>query len=415
MQADIDKHNIFIGRQAIYDRKLHVFAYELLYRHCADNKAVIVNGDHATSQIITSLFIELGLENIVGSKPAFINITGDFFLGDYPLAMSPEQVVLELLENIEPSNEIIAGARRLTEHGFRIALDDYLLKQKTRPLLELASYVKLDILQMSEQELNHTVTELRHHPSIRLIAEKVETPEQYKYCRELGFDYFQGYFFARPDVIKTHTTIINHAVVFNLLAQLRNPDITMPELEHLIAHDAVLSYRLLRYINSASFALRREIDSIQQALMLLGLDAVRKWSTLLLLAQASAHKPPELMTLALIRARMCELLAITHEGIDFNQAFTVGLFSLLDAMLDQDMASLLDQLPLSMSVKLALLNHDGPLGNLLHMVINYERGQWDGLVLHEDMSISYQSAYLAAVSWADSSTQLLYAKPGATH
>lgn len=398
----------FVGRQPIYDRALDVFAYELLYRRGNDNRAAFANGDLATSQLIINTFMEIGLENIVGSKPAFINITSDFFSGHYPLPMSHEQVVFELLETIEPTPAVIDGVRGLAAQGYRIALDDYLLKHDTLPLLELATYVKLDVLAMERDELARTVERLRQH-ELKLIAEKVETPAHYAMCQELGFDLFQGYFFSYPDVIQTRTATANRSVVLSLIAQLQNPASELREIEQLIAQDVILSFRLLRYINCATFGLRREVDSIRQALMLLGLGTVRNWATLLLLSQIDDRKPRELMTIALIRARMCELLSVTDANIDSNQAFTAGLFSLLDAMLDLPMENLLDQMPLSMPIKLALLNREGALGALLDNAIRYERGEWDGLAQRDTVSIDYNSAYLAAVSWADNSSKALRA------
>jgi EAL and modified HD-GYP domain-containing signal transduction protein len=408
MKQHTQSKGTYVGRQPIYDRALDVYAYELLYRRGNVNRATFSDGDLATTQLLINTFMEIGLENIVGSRPAFINITGDFFTGQYPLPMSHEQVVFELLETVEPTAEVINGVRGLVEQGYRIALDDYLLRQDTLPLLELASFVKLDVLAMPRDELKRTVERLRRR-DLMLIAEKVETPADYDACRELGFDLFQGYFFSYPDVIQTHTNTANRSVVISLIAQLQDPSIDLREVEKLIAQDVILSFRLLRYINCATFGLRREVDSIRQAIMLLGLATVRNWATLLLLSQFDDRKPRELMTIALIRARMCELLSVTDVRIDAGQAFTTGLFSLLDAMLDVPMENLLDQMPLSLPIKLALLNREGALGTLLDDVVRYERGQWDGLAERGAVSIDYNSAYLAAMSWADNSSKALRA------
>ncbi|PKM43310.1 MAG: hypothetical protein CVV05_15825 [Gammaproteobacteria bacterium HGW-Gammaproteobacteria-1] len=408
MRQHTQSKGTYVGRQPIYDRALDVYAYELLYRRGNVNRATFSDGDLATTQLLINTFMEIGLENIVGSRPAFINITGDFFTGQYPLPMSHEQVVFELLETVEPTAEVINGVRGLVEQGYRIALDDYLLRQDTLPLLELASFVKLDVLNMQRDELARTVERLRRR-DLMLIAEKVETPADYDACRELGFDLFQGYFFSYPDVIQTHTNTANRSVVIRLIAQLQDPSIDLREVETLIAQDVILSFRLLRYINCATFGLRREVDSIRQAIMLLGLATVRNWATLLLLSQFDDRKPRELMTIALIRARMCELLSVTDPRIDAGQAFTTGLFSLLDAMLDVPMENLLDQMPLSLPIKLALLNREGVLGTLLDDVVRYERGQWDGLAERDAVSIDYNSAYLAAMSWADNSSKALRA------
>ncbi len=408
MKQHTHSKGTYVGRQPIYDRALEVYAYELLYRKGNVNHATFSDGDLATTQLLINTFMEIGLENIVGSRPAFINITGDFFTGQYPLPMSHEQVVFELLETVEPTVEVINGVRGLVEQGYRIALDDYLLKRDTLPLLELASFVKLDVLTMPKDELARSVERLRRY-DLMLIAEKVETPADYDACRELGFDLFQGYFFSYPDVIQTHTNTANRSVVIRLIAQLQDPSIDLREVETLIAQDVILSFRLLRYINCATFGLRREVDSIRQAIMLLGLATVRNWATLLLLSQFDDRKPRELMTIALIRARMCELLSVTDPRIDAGQAFTTGLFSLLDAMLDVPMENLLDQMPLSLPIKLALQSREGLLGTLLNDVVRYERGQWDGLAERDAVSIDYNTAYLAAVSWADNSSKALRA------
>lgn len=408
MKQHTHSKGTYVGRQPIYDRALEVYAYELLYRKGNVNHATFSDGDLATTQLLINTFMEIGLENIVGSRPAFINITGDFFTGQYPLPMSHEQVVFELLETVEPTVEVINGVRGLVEQGYRIALDDYLLKRDTLPLLELASFVKLDVLTMPKDELARSVERLRRY-DLMLIAEKVETPADYDACRELGFDLFQGYFFSYPDVIQTHTNTANRSVVIRLIAQLQDSSIDLREVETLIAQDVILSFRLLRYINCATFGLRREVDSIRQAIMLLGLATVRNWATLLLLSQFDDRKPRELMTIALIRARMCELLSVTDPRIDAGQAFTTGLFSLLDAMLDVPMENLLDQMPLSLPIKLALQSREGLLGTLLNDVVRYERGQWDGLAERDAVSIDYNTAYLAAVSWADNSSKALRA------
>lgn len=398
----------FIGRQPIYDRELNVYAYELLYRDNALNAANFTDGDLATSQLIVNTFMEIGLERLVGSRPAFLNITYDFFSGEWPLPMSNEQVVFELFETIEVDKTLLEGIRGLVDRGYRIALDGFVPAPERTPLLTLADFVKLDVRAADPAQLAAAVNELRDY-DLRLIAEKIETHDEYATCRELGFDYFQGYYFSYPDVVHARTPSANRAVVINLIAKLREPTTDARELERLIAHDVVLSYRLLRYINCATFGLRREINSIQQAVMLLGLDAVRDWATLILASQLADNKPRELTTTALVRARMCALLSVVSPRIDSGQAFTTGLFSLLDALLDTPMEELLDQLPLATPIKLALLNGEGELGALVQTVVHFERGEWDSVIRRRDTRLDYNSAYLAAIQWAETTVKQLYA------
>lgn len=405
MTDDSSTKNTFIGRQPIYDRALNVYGYELLYRDNTVNAAQFTDGDLATSQVIVNTFMEMGLERLVGSRPAFVNVTHDFFVGQRPLPMSNEQVVFELLETAVVDEPLIAGVRALTARGYRIALDDFEPTPETEPLLALASFVKLDVQALDGERLATLVPQLRSH-GVELIAEKVETRAEYEQCRALGFDYFQGYFFSRPDVLHTATPSTNRAVVLNLIGRLQDTETDVRELEKIIAHDVVLSYRMLRYINCATFGLRREIDSIQQAVMLLGLDAVRNWATLILASQLADNKPRELTTIALIRARMCNLLAPAR-NIDGQQAFTVGLFSLLDAMLDTPMEELLDHVPLATPIKLALLTREGTLGALLDAVIMFEGGEWSQIPGGNDILVDYNSAYLAAIHWADDTVDRL--------
>ncbi len=408
MTAKDHTKSTFIGRQPIYDRALNVFGYELLYRDNGLNAASFTDGDLATSQVIVNTFMEIGLERLVGSRPAFINITRDFFSGERPLPMSAEQVVFELLETVEVDATLLDGIGNLVAKGYRIALDDFIPTPERMPLLELASFVKLDVQALPEKQLASIVSDLRKYPP-RLVAEKIETHDEYARCRELGFDYFQGYFLSYPDVIHTPTALTNRAVVINLIGKLQDPDTDVRELERTIAHDVVLSYRLLRYINCASFGMRREIDSIQQAVMLLGLDAVRNWATLILASQLAHNKPRELTTIALIRARMCALLSVTRPGIDSQKAFTVGLFSLLDALLDTRMEELLDQIPLAAPIKFALLNREGELGELLDTVIRLERGEWQVIAEQRDITVDYNNAYLSAINWAETTADQMYA------
>lgn len=398
----------FVGRQPIYDSRLELFAYELLYRRDHNNVATFADAEQATSEIIVNTFMEIGLENIVGSRLAFINVTGEFFTGHYPLPMTNEQVVLEVLEDTRPEPDVIEGMRELTERGYQLALDDFVLQPECMQFLDFATFVKLDILALGRDELARVIPTLRKR-GVRLIAEKVETLTDYAMCKEFGFDYYQGFFFSQPDIVHAPTNPSNRSVIISLISQLQNPDIDLAKLEQLIAQDTVLSYRLLRYINCATFALRREVESIQQAIMLLGLAAVRKWATLLLMSQSGNEKPQQLAVMSLVRANMCELLSQRLENVSGEQAFTVGLFSLLDAILDTPMVELLDQMPLSMPIKMALLEREGPLGRLIEDVVRYERGDWAELSDKEIRPADYRMAYLTAVRWADESAKLLLA------
>lgn len=391
---------IFVGRQPILTRDQKLYGYELLFRDGMDNAAHFIDGDDASSQVIFNTFMDIGLENIVGSHPAFINLPRHYFTGEQPMPMSSEQVVLELLEDIEPSPEVIAGMDLLISKGFTIALDDFRFTPEHIPMIERARYIKVDVLDHSVAELTEQVATLRPF-NVTLLAEKVETIEQFELCQSLGFGLFQGFYFSRPHIIKNRPLPSNRLLLLQLLAKLQNPDSEFKEIEQLILQDAALSYRLLRYINSATFALRREVASIHQAIILLGINSIRNWSSLLMMSRINNEKPLELMVTSLVRARMCELVGESKGLGDKTQFFTVGLLSILDALLDRPMEELLDQLPLTAPLKLALLYSEGKLGGVLQNVRLYERGEWDAMPLQPGEAELYRNAYLAAIQWAD--------------
>jgi len=402
MDNDDISNSIFVGRQPIYNRKQQVVAYELLYRAGNGNFADISDGDRATTEVIINSVLDIGLESIVGKRTAFFNLTSSFIRGDHPLPLDNKQVVLEILEDVEPDPHVIRGMRQLAENRYVIALDDFEYSDKFIPLLEVAHIVKLEVMGRSRQELENRLEKLRPF-KLKMLAEKVETHEEYELCKELGFDYFQGYFFCKPHIIEGRSLPANRLVVLNLLAKLQDPEVDLEELEQLIVQDVSLTYRLLRYINSAAFSLGKEVESVHRALVLIGIQTIKNWVSLLLMARID-DKPKELMRTALIRARMSELLSELHgHKEEHDRYFTCGLFSVLDALMDRPMEELLGELPLNDSIKQALLEHGGDAGSVLTEVVNYEKGAWEALAETGIPASEYRNCYLQAVMWADES------------
>jgi EAL and modified HD-GYP domain-containing signal transduction protein len=357
-----------------------------------------MNGNQATSQVILNTFMEIGLDTIVGEKRAFINLTRDFFLQEYSAVFPAKRVVLEVLEDIPVDAALLAAVRRLSGQGYTIALDDFVYHERLRPLVELADIVKVDVLAMDRKTLCEHSVLLRQH-NVRLLAEKVETREVFKFCKALGFDYFQGYFFCKPEVIKGQRVPANRLATLQLLARLRDPDVEFRELETLMSRDVALSYKLLRLVNSAFYSLPRKVDSLRQALSLLGTKFLTTWVSLLILAGFD-DKPLELMVTAMVRAKMCELLAQALGRSDTDTFFTVGLFSALDALMDSSMEEILKSLPLSDDLAAALLRHEGRLGSALACVLAYERGNWPAVVCPGLDNAAITGAYLHAITWA---------------
>ncbi|WJW75761.1 HDOD domain-containing protein [Thiohalobacter sp. IOR34] len=397
--------DIFIGRQPIFDRDLRVYAYELLFRNSDTNAAGFTDGDQATSRVISNSFIEIGLDKIVGRHRAFLNLTRGFLINDWPLPFPKDKVVLEILEDIEPDEEVIRAVGSLRAQGFSLALDDFIYHASLKPLIEHAEIIKIDIKPLSEQALIEHVRELRNYP-VRLLAEKIETQDEFRFCRELGFEYFQGYFLSRPKVISAREIPPNGLATVQLLGRLQDPQASAEELERLISQDVGLSYKLLRYINSAFFSLPKAVESIRQAVVYLGNRAIKTWATLLVFSGIE-DKPHELMTTAMLRAKMCELLAEASGEARSDAFFTVGLFSALEPLLEAPLPKVLDSLPLSDEIRNALLAFEGPYGEALRCTLAYETAEWERVHFNDLSGSQITEIYMQAAQWADEATQML--------
>ncbi len=373
--AENRSDTIQIGRQAILDRELNVFAYELLYRD-ADGRCNISDGDHATSVTLLNAFMEIGLERITGPHKAFINLTRRFFVDLPPIPFPANRVVLEVLEDVAVDDALIAGVSKMSADGFELAMDDYAFQREFDDILPLVNYIKVEISDGIIPELKRRLPELRA-TGAKLLAEKVETAEQFEQLKAMGFDYFQGYFFARPDLVKSDRLKENAAMVIQLLARLNDPSVPMDEVVRLVSQDPALSYKVLRFINSAAVGLRAKVDSIQRAVVLMGLQRIRAWATLFALAGLD-NKPMEILNIGLLRANLCENLAKLCSIGEPDAAYTVGLLSVVDAMLGQPMDELMAELPLPAETKDAITLHDGPHGKLLRLAIQMERNEWAG-------------------------------------
>ena len=392
---------VYVSRQPIYRSKMDVYGYELLFRDSsATDRAVIVDGDRATAQVILN-FIEIGLEQIVGRDLAFINLTRNFILEGHCASLPKDRVVLEVLEDITAVPEIVESLQKLSRQGYIIALDDFVYDESLRPMVELADIIKVDVLGVDREALEQQVSTLKDF-NVKLLAEKVETQEEFEFCDELGFEYFQGFFFCKPKLIQGKQIPMNRLAATRLVAKLQDPDIKGEELEKTIKQDAALSYKLLLFVNSAYCALPRKVDSIGHAAVLIGTARIRTWASLLMLASMD-DKPRELMVTAIIRSKMCEQLAEAQHIRNTEQFFTVGLFSVLDAMLDCLMEDVLEKLPLSEELARALLDHEGVLGRVLDFTIAYEQSEWERLAeLTEQLRLdpaAIRAAYLRAVQW----------------
>ena len=388
--------NIFVARQPIFDADLNVYAYELLFRSGDTGTADVTDGNAASSQVMINAFLDIGIEAITDNHLSFINLTRDFIVGQLPLPLPPETVVLEILEDIEVDEELLNALKIFANQGYTIALDDYVFTADKNPLFDIIDIIKIDFLECDKDRLASEVKRLKKH-NVKLLAEKVETQEEFELCKALGFDYYQGYFISKPKVLSGQSMKSNRISLMKILAVMQNSACDINELEELISQDVSISYKILRIINSALYNLQGKIESIRQAIVLLGLQTIREWLTVVMLTNID-DKPPELMFQCLQRAHMMQPLSEAM-GINKDTGFTVGLFSSLDAIMDQPMDKVLDALPLAEEITQALLKREGKLGDLLDIVLHYERGEWQNINTDTFIADDLSKHYLESLSW----------------
>lgn len=363
---------VFIGRQPILNRNQLIIGYELLFRHSAGaSAAVIVDDLKASSRVLMNTVSDMGTQWLLGDKLAFINVNEEFLHSDLLQLLVPQRTVLEVLETVTPSAAVIKQLNVLRAQGFKIALDDYVHTPANATLLPCAHYVKFDVMAQGLDNCAPLVSLLKSM-SIRIVAEKVETREEFEQCKELGFDLFQGYYFAKPETLSTR--VINPVVqtVLNLL-NLVQKEADIQELEAAIKHDPALAFKLMRYINSAGFGFAHEILSIRHALAILGVKQLYRFLTLLLITATDKDTSAALVKTAITRGRLAELLGSEHfDQTGRDNLFIIGIFSLLDVMLDMPMAQVLEKLMLPEPINEALLRKSGVYGPFLQLTEAYE-------------------------------------------
>lgn len=368
--------NIFVARQPILDRRKELFGYELLFRQESYADFAASTTDSATSTVLTNSFFLIGMDTLTSGKRGFINFTRNLLLNDIVTTFPKDQVAVEILETVTPDREIISACRRLKEAGYLLVLDDFVYTPAFDPLLDWVDILKIDFLATPPQERKQVVRRLRRK-HLRFLAEKVETLADFEMAMELGYTYAQGFFFSKPDVVAGRDIPGYKLNYLYALREINQPDVDIDILEQIIRRDTSLSYKLLRLINSAFFGLRHEIKSIRHALMLLGVDELRKWGSLLALSGMGEDKPHELAVLSTVRARFCELVAkkIGMES-EHTDAYLMGLFSLVDAFMDQPMAQVLADLPIGEPTKAALLGLPSRYTPIYQLALAYETANW---------------------------------------
>jgi EAL and modified HD-GYP domain-containing signal transduction protein len=388
----------FVGRQPIYRDGVEVFAYELFSRNNELTQAAFAKNDTVTAEALLHEFIDVGLDRVVGPHSAFVNVNRDFILNDYPWLLPKNGVVLQIAADTPPADALLKSLSHLSRQGYSIALNGFVNRDEVRPLAELADIIKIDARSVDAGRLSEEVAALRPL-NVKLLAEGVETHEDYRRCKDSGFDYFEGYFFCKPQISQTDSLPSNRLSTLHLLSKLQDPEISLDALERAVGQDVAMSYRILRYLNSPINALPRKVESIRHAISLVGTNLIRRWASVIWL-ESVEDKPRELMIMSMVRAHMCQQLGAALGRKDADQFFTVGLLSLIDALLDRPMQTVLQDLPLVDPVKEALLTRTGVMGAALDCVQAYERCDWENTrcdVLDEK---KIREAYLSSVAWS---------------
>lgn len=400
------QNDVFVARQPIYDSAMAVMAYELLYRPSpAATRAAITDPRQATLEVISSAALEIGLDRLSGGQPVHINFPMELLTDVPDLPLPPNLVVIEVLEDVRAEPAVVAGIRKLRARGHRIALDDYSPQISDPRLLELADIVKLEITHPPAGELAKLVRELKPR-GLQLIAENVETPEDFESSVALGFSGFQGYFLQHPQTFRAKRVPSSRLSTLRLVASLSNEQYSIDEIELLISQNVSMSYHVLRCINSSYYNLPRKVDSIRQAIVILGVNHLRQLCSLLCL-QGFDDRPPSLFLNAMTRARMCEQLGQLGGAKDTGAFFITGLFSLLNAMTGMPTQKIVEELPLSPAVCRALVAGEGDLGKALKCTRAYERAAWDHVTYGNLSPGLIRAAYVDALFWAEQARTML--------
>ncbi|ESP94428.1 MULTISPECIES: EAL and HDOD domain-containing protein [Pseudoalteromonas] len=403
---------VFVARQAIFNRKKHVVAYELLFRDGTKNSFPNVAENAATAKLIMDNQLNLGTRYLTSGKKALINIGEDSLNQELAQFLPADDVILELLETIPPTSANYEKVRQLFHSNYRLALDDFNYSKEWEPFLKLARLVKFDLVETPLEQIEPLVNQLKKRKNLKLLAEKVETEEEFITARNMGFSFFQGYFFAKPTMIAQNDIEINYAIVMLIYAEALKPNMNIPKIAELFAQDTALAYKLLRLINSGVFPIKNRIESLKQALVYLGHERIIKFVNLIMTAHVAETKPTELTRLSIVRSRFCELLSRQVAPSLTSMSFLTGLFSLLDAILDKPMDVVVERLPFPELLRDALVGEPNTLFYILNIVKAYESGSWwamqEACTMLNISDENLPEFHAQAVSWADMYREHVY-------
>lgn len=369
--------NIFIARQPVFTSQKKIYGYELLFRNSLENTFPDIDGDLASLNVLSNTFFSFELQEILRGKPGLINFTKELILQKTPLIFPRQHIVIEVLESIEPDKETISALVHFKEKGFIIALDDFIYHEKLKPMMKLCDIIKFDLIATPLADLKDIVKDIQANYDITLLAEKVETYEIFTLAKEMGFTLFQGYFFSKPEVLSKKDLSASQATLLKLIAEIGQKELDIKKVAGFIKKDVSVSFKLLKFINSAYFNRKIPVNTIKDAITYLGADELKKFITVAAISDLNQEKPDELIRSSVVRARMCEQCAsIIKTGFSTDELFILGLFSFMDAMLDSKMEDILKGIPFSDEIKAALLGENIGFQKILKIVMSFEQGNW---------------------------------------
>lgn len=400
----------YVARQPILDTNRNTVAYELLFRDGPKNTFPEIEPEKATHRLLSDQF--LGSEyRAIGDKLGFVNFPYQSLINQVPTLFPKDKIVVEVLEDCEPTEELLKAIIQLKQKGYKVALDDFVPSPAWKKFLPHIQLIKFDIRIVPIAKARLFIERLKGS-KIEFLAEKVETYEEYQEAIEAGFTYFQGYFFSKPEMIQQKSIEPSFLTVVQLCKAIACEEVNYAEVERIVSADVTLSYKLLRYVNSSAM-ISSQIQSFHQALAYLGEEKLRKFVSLLAVASTDRTKPESLYGLSIQRARYCELICkCANKTESRSQAFLTGMFSLLDSLLDQSLQTVMDSIPVDDAIKSALLENSGDLGLILQLAIRYEHADWDRVLeIRKQLGVSEEclaQCYEKSVEW----TEELFASQG---
>ncbi len=369
--------DVFLARQPVFTEDKKVFGYELLFRLGLENFFPDVDGDKATSTLLSNIFFPFDYKEILGGKKGLINFTEKLLVQKAPLLLPKEHFIIEVLEEIEPEEELLASLQKLNDEGFNIALDDFVYHEKYEPMMALSKIIKFDLIATPLDSIEGILKEIRKKFSSKFLAEKVETYQEFELAKAMGFDLFQGYFFSKPEVLSTKGISSSQITKLRLVNEMGKEELNLESIESLIKKDVSISFKLLKFINSAYFSRPNPIDTIKDAINFLGTQELRKFINIVVISDIGEQKPNELVRVSIIRARMCEKCGeLFKTKFSKEELFTLGLFSFIDAILDRRMEDIFQYVVFSEKMQRALCKKDKEFNSFLNLISSFEKGNW---------------------------------------